>query len=457
MHLVPGERRRDGRAGPRPHRVDDGRRLAGAVLVRVDEHAAPLSLRPLGGDEARVRPLERAGDHRGEGARRIEALPAGDRNEHVDPARAARLRKALEPREVEELLDEQRHLDHLREADVVGRVEVEHDPVGPVGLVDARRPGVHVDAAHVDHPEEREVVVDERVVDDPLLAVAGRGRERRAPDPVRHVRRRVLLEEELALPAVGVALHRERPVVQVWHEDGSDVAVVREQVALRDALVRPEGLVEVRQLEDARSAADLGRHRHVLGDHLVSQLILAQAEVNGRPQPAVPRPLGELDLGDERRLDPGHVAAAHLRHLRLLGERRSSSRRSGFRSIFEPIELAIGEPGADVARVAEPVGCVDAEHERADPARAAALAARVAGDDELLAALQLQLAPVRRAAAGPVLRVGQLRDDALEPVLARGPLERGTVVERRRDEDAGRPKCRRAARAPCAARCTSGR
>ena len=382
-----------------------------------------------------MRPLERAGDHRGEGARRVEALPPGDRDEHVDPARAARLREALEPGEVEQLLDEQRDLDHLREADVVGRVEVEHDPVGAVGLVDARGPGVHVDAAHVDHPQEREVVVDERVVDDPLLAVAGRGRERRALDPVRHVRRRVLLEEELALPAVGVALHRERPVAQVWHEDGRDVAVEREQVALRDPLVRPEGLVEVRQLEDARTAADLGRHRHVLCDHLVSQLILAQAEVNGRPQPAVARPLGELDLRHERRLDPGHVAAADLRHLRLLGERRRRPLQR-LQQRLEPVELAVGEPGADVARVAEPVGGVHAEHERPDPARAAALAAREAGDDELLAALQLQLAPVRRAAPGPVLRVGQLGDDALEPVLARGALERGAVVERRRDEDA---------------------
>ena len=37
----------------------------------------------------------------------------------------------------------------------VGRVEVEEDEVGPVGLVDARVPGVHVDAVHLHHPEER--------------------------------------------------------------------------------------------------------------------------------------------------------------------------------------------------------------------------------------------------------------------------------------------------------------
>ncbi len=211
-----------------------------------------------------MRPLERTGDDLRELARLVVPVAALDGDEHVDPPRAARLREALEPGEVEELLDEQRDLDHLREADVVGGVQVEHHPVGALGLVDARIPRVHVDAAHVDHPQEREVVVDERVVDDPLLAVAGRGREGGALDPVRHVRRRVLLEEELALPAVGVALHRERPVAQVRDEHRRDVAVVREQVALRDPLVRPERLVEVRQLQDARPAADLGRHRHLL-------------------------------------------------------------------------------------------------------------------------------------------------------------------------------------------------
>ena len=55
--------------------------------------------------------------------------------------------------------------DRLREADVRRRVEVEEHEVGPVGLVDPRVPRVHVDAAHVHHPEQRELVVHERRVD----------------------------------------------------------------------------------------------------------------------------------------------------------------------------------------------------------------------------------------------------------------------------------------------------
>ena len=88
----------------------------------------------------------------------------------------------------------------LREADVRRRVEVEEDEVRPLRLVDPRVPGVHVDAAHVRHPEQRELVVHERDVDHPLLRAtrATSSHERRRVGSTRHVLRRVLLEEELA-------------------------------------------------------------------------------------------------------------------------------------------------------------------------------------------------------------------------------------------------------------------
>jgi hypothetical protein len=52
----------------------------------------------------------------------------------MDPVGAARLRVALEPERVKELLDPQRDLDALREAAALGRVEVEEAEVRPVGL-----------------------------------------------------------------------------------------------------------------------------------------------------------------------------------------------------------------------------------------------------------------------------------------------------------------------------------
>ena len=92
-----------------------------------------------------------------------------------------------------------------------------------------------------------------------LLAVA-RGRGERSPlDPVRHVRRGVLLEEALPLPAVRIALHRERPPVEMRDEDLGDVPVVRNEIALGDPFVGPERLVEVRQAKLTSPAS------HVVG------------------------------------------------------------------------------------------------------------------------------------------------------------------------------------------------
>ena len=83
--------------------------------------------------------------------------------------------------------------------------------------------------------------------------VAGRDLELPRRDPVGHVLGRVLLEEVAARDPVGIALHRERPVLQVRQQDGRNRAVVGEQVALRDPVVREEDLVEVGELERAAS------------------------------------------------------------------------------------------------------------------------------------------------------------------------------------------------------------
>jgi hypothetical protein len=45
------------------------------------------------------------------------------------------------------------------------RVEVEQHPIRAVEPVDARVPGVTLDAAGVDHPQKRQLVVDERRMD----------------------------------------------------------------------------------------------------------------------------------------------------------------------------------------------------------------------------------------------------------------------------------------------------
>ena len=141
------------------------------------------------------------------------------------------------------------------------------------------------------------------------------------------------------------------------------------------------------------------------------------------------RPLDELDLGHELRLDPVDVPRAHPRHLRRLGERG----RIALERAQEPeqaLDLLLAEPGADVADPAELVPVPDREDERAEGAGATALAARVAGDDELLAPGRLHLEPRPAALPGLVAGVGPLRDDPLELLLLRGREERLAVLER---------------------------
>ena len=109
------------------------------------------------------------------------------------------------------------------------------------------------------------------------------------------------------------------------------------------------------------------------------------------------RPLGELDLGDELRLDPDDVglrapsASSAPRGTASRGARAgaasSSSRRSRRRS--KPV------PTLPAQRSSPAV--VDGRGRARRSARAPALPLRVAGDHELLAAVRLDLQPVARA------------------------------------------------------------
>ena len=130
------------------------------------------------------------------------------------------------------------------------RVEIEEEVVGQV---DARLhrecSGWNSMQPRFDDVEQRGDVVDHQEVD--LAALALAARHGASGHPVRCVRRRVLLVELVAGDAVRHPLHRERPVGEVGEDQVGDVVVVREEVALRVALVRPEDLVEVRQPDAA--------------------------------------------------------------------------------------------------------------------------------------------------------------------------------------------------------------
>src|SRR6266498_1553313 len=140
-------------------------------------------------------------------------------------------------------------------------------------------------------------------------------------------------------------------------------------------------------------------------------------------------PLGELHLAHEVRLDPDHVAFAHLRHLRHLAEGRGRPFQRP-ELVEQLLDLLTVEARADVARICELVALVVAEHERAEARRPPARSLGEAGDDEFLLAVCLDLQPVASALALDVPRLEPLRDDPLELLLLRGLQKRLAVVER---------------------------
>ena len=148
--LVPAQRRRDRRARPRAHRVDATRSscpgpfwFASTSTPRRFAFAHSVVTSP--GCARASAPATIPANSRISSKR----VPARDRDEHVDPARAARLREALELEQVERLL--------ARAARPRSPPRSRRPPTGrgrtspsrAARAVDARRPRVQVDAAHV--------------------------------------------------------------------------------------------------------------------------------------------------------------------------------------------------------------------------------------------------------------------------------------------------------------------
>ena len=212
--------------GMRAHRVDRGQGPAPGVLVVVDEHAPfrPVRDPVLRGDERRgaARPGPRrsawrtprppSASARARWARRrgCRASPWSWRR-RACPGPAGRLRT---------MSAASRTRANGTGGLALDRIEVEVHVVRPVHVVAARVPLVEVDAAEVDHPQERGQVLDHREVDDVARLVL----DGADLDPVRPRRGRALHEEELAGRAVRVALHDHGPVVEVGQQPGETSA-----------------------------------------------------------------------------------------------------------------------------------------------------------------------------------------------------------------------------------------
>ncbi len=148
-------------------------------------------------------------------------------------------------------------------------------------------------------------------------------------------------------------------------------------------------LSRLRRTINRWSAEDAPASRPALADDLTGGLVVSQAEEAWVAQAIVAGPLGEADLGDELRRDPGHIAFT---------DRPGIVERGvvGAQLAHPPGELTerrLVEPGPDLARVPQALAVEVPDKQRAkfDPRSARR---RVAADHKLLPVLALELEPV---------------------------------------------------------------
>src|SRR6266853_559252 len=153
------------------------------------------------------------------------------------------------------------------------------------------------------------------------------------------------------------------------------------------------------------TSVDLATFAH----HLLRGLVRTQALERRRAQLARPRPLDELDLRDELRLDEMGFTR------RLANGERALALREGFHRALQLLEHRVGEPGPHLARIGELARVVVADEERPRLPISFALALDPAADHELLAVVVLDLHPDPGAPARLIRRVELLAHDALEP------------------------------------------
>src|SRR5205814_9067575 len=92
------------------------------------------------------------------------AVGARDRHLDVESSTAGRFYVRAEVERLECVMDEMGSLDDMAEGCAMG-IEVEQDIVWSVREVTPRGPDVEIDTSIFDHPKQRGLVLDERVLD----------------------------------------------------------------------------------------------------------------------------------------------------------------------------------------------------------------------------------------------------------------------------------------------------
>ena len=258
LNLVPRHRRRHGwRVEPAQGVRRDGR-LRGVVLAPVEEHlAGPDRLRHRRHHEVGAFAGEPLGEFLGVRRRGLAARLL-DRDVELHALRPGGLRPRLEPVGVEEVAQQEGDLAARHEVGRRAGIEVDDEQVGladPAARTDLPLGDVQLEGGEVGQPDEGGEPVDDDVLD--LLGAAGASRrgdlDRTHP---RGVPRGAFFSKKGCLwTPFGPALAGQRAVGETREEYGGDPRVVVDDLALGEARVREEHLVEVGQLQDV--AVDL--------------------------------------------------------------------------------------------------------------------------------------------------------------------------------------------------------
>ena len=144
---------------------------------------------------------------------------------------------------LERIAQQEGRLPHPVEGGAGHGVQIEVQIVGAVDVVAARIPLVQVDAAEVDHPQERRQILHDGKVDHTARGVLDGARV----DPARARRRRPLHEEEGAGRPVGIPLHHHGAIPEMGKQDRGNLDVVLQQITLGQPQSRPERLEEIGQ------------------------------------------------------------------------------------------------------------------------------------------------------------------------------------------------------------------
>ena len=165
---------------------------------------------------------------------------------------AGGLQVAVERELGEHVAQEHRHLAALGQAGRRAGVEVEREHGGGVGVLGQRQRGVQLQVGEVGEPDQGRQVVAEHEVDHAVARP-----DRLGLHPLRRVRRLLLLVEVARVHAVGIALERERAAAQVGEQHRRHARVVVDHLALGEAGLRVEDLLEVRQAQLAPLDVDV--------------------------------------------------------------------------------------------------------------------------------------------------------------------------------------------------------